>query len=255
MNRSVLWRLGAILCIAATAAPSAATAQVLTRYQFKPDSIYPVNTGLGITTQIELSPNEKVLDYSTGFSGGWDLTRRENVFYLKPRNVDVDTNMMVRTATHSYIFELKVVATDWKTLAQARRDGVQYKIAFSYPADTSFANQKKKQLQATAQNSALLPDRSYNFNYDYATKSKAAPWLIPANVYDDGRFTYIRMSDLKAFPTGDFPAVYMREQEKSEDSLVNTTVEGNTIVVHGTYNYLVIRHGSDVLGLRRNTRK
>jgi type IV secretion system protein VirB9 len=132
---------------------------------------------------------------------------------------------------------------------------VQYKIAFSYPADTSFANQKKKQLQATAQNAALLPDRSYNFNYDYATKSKAAPWLIPANVYDDGRFTYIRMSDLKAFPTGDFPAVYMREQEKSEDSLVNTTVEGNTIVVHGTYNYLVIRHGNDVVGLRRNTRK
>jgi type IV secretion system protein VirB9 len=47
----------------------------------------------------------------------------------------------------------------------------------------------------------------------------------------------------------------MREQEKSEDSLVNTTVEGNTIVVHGTYNYLVIRHGNDVVGLRRNTRK
>jgi type IV secretion system protein VirB9 len=117
MKRPGLWRLGATLCIAATVAPSAATAQVLTRYQFKPDSIYPVNTGLGITTQIELSPNEKVLDYSTGFSGGWDLTRRENVFYLKPRNVDVDTNMMVRTATHSYIFELKVVATDWKTLA------------------------------------------------------------------------------------------------------------------------------------------
>jgi type IV secretion system protein VirB9 len=210
MKRSGLCCLGASFCIAAAVAPSVATAQVLTRYQFKPDSIYPVNTGLGITTQIELSPNEKVLDYSTGFSGGWDLTRR---------------------------------------------DGVQYKITFTYPADTSFAHQKKKQLQATAQNSALLPDRSYNFNYDYATRSKAAPWLVPANVYDDGRFTYIRMSDLNAFPTGDFPAVYMREQEEGEDSLVNTTVEGNTIVVHGTYSYLVIRHGNDVVGLRRNTRK
>ena len=255
MKRSSLWCLGSALCIAATVAPSAAMAQALTTYQFKPDSIYPVRAGLGITTQIELSPNEKVLDYSTGFSGGWELTRRENVFYLKPRNVDVDTNMMVRTATHSYIFELKVVATDWKTLTEARRDGVQYKIAFAYPADTSFAHEKKKQLQAAAQDTTLRPDRSYNFDYDYATKSKAAPWLIPANVYDDGRFTYIRMSDLKAFPTGDFPAVYMREQERSEDSLVNTTVEGNTIIVHGTYNYLVIRHGNDVVGLRRNTKK
>jgi type IV secretion system protein VirB9 len=247
--------MASVFCFVFAVVPSRATAQALTRYEFKPDNIYPVRTGLGITTQIELSPNEKVLDYSTGFSGGWDLTRRENVFYVKPRNVDVDTNMMVRTATHSYIFELKVVATNWKDLAEARRDGVQYKIAFAYPADTSFANAKKKQLQAAAQDSNLRPDRSYNFDYDYATKSKAAPWLVPANVYDDGRFTYVRMSDIKAFPSGDFPAVYMREQERGEDSLVNTTVEGNTIVVHGTYNYLVIRHGNDVVGLRRNTQK
>ncbi|HEV7123127.1 MAG TPA: TrbG/VirB9 family P-type conjugative transfer protein [Rhodanobacter sp.] len=235
--------------------PSFGAEQVLTTYAYAADTIYPVRTGLGITTQVELSPNERILDYSTGFSSGWDLTRRENIFYLKPKNIDVDTNMMVRTATHSYIFELKVVATDWKTLAQARRDGVQYKITFTYPVATSFPREKAKQLQSPAQHSELLPGRSYNFNYDYASKSKAAVWLVPVNVYDDGRFTYLRMNDLKQFPTGDFPAVYMRENERSEDSLVNTTVEGNTIIVHGTYNYLVIRHGNDVVGLRRSSPK
>lgn len=255
MKRTSIWWLGAALCITAAAMPSHGSEQVLTHYEYAADAIYPVRTGLGITTQIELSPNEKILDYSTGFSSGWDLTRRENVFYLKPKNIDVDTNMMVRTATHSYIFELKVVATDWKTLAEARRDGVQYKITFTYPADTSFSHGKKKQRQTPTQDSTLLPDRSYNFDYDYATRSKAAPWLVPVNVYDDGRFTYLRMSDLKQFPSGDFPAVYMREQAHGEDSLVNTTVEGNTIIVHGTYNYLVIRHGNDVVGLRRNTPK
>ena len=254
MNRTSIWWLGTALCTAAAAAHPQGAEQVLTHYEYAADAIYPVRTGLGITTQIELSPSEKILDYSTGFSSGWDLTRRENVFYLKPRNVDVDTNMMVRTATHSYIFELKVVATDWKTLAEARHDGVQYKITFTYPADTSFSHEKK-QLKVPAQDSDLLPDRSYNFDYDYATRSKAAPWLVPVNAYDDGRFTYLKMSDLKQFPSGDFPAVYMREQAHGEDSLVNTTVEGNTIIVHGTYNYLVIRHGNDVVGLRRNTPK
>ncbi|AND70701.1 hypothetical protein ATSB10_32470 [Dyella thiooxydans] len=233
-----------------------AMAQALQTYDYQPDRIYPVRTGLGITTQIELSPSEKILDYSTGFSSGWELTRRDNVFYLKPKNVDVDTNMMVRTATHSYIFELKVVATDWKTLDQARRAGVQYKITFKYPDDTSFAAAKKQQENASAQSAALVPGRSYNFDYDYATRTaKKAPWLVPVNVYDDGRFTYIRMSDMKAFPTGDFPAVFMRETEHGEDSLVNTTVEGNTIIVHGTYAYLVIRHGDYVVGLRRNVKK
>lgn len=248
--------LRGIVVLALSLSGRAVMAQALQTYDYQPDRIYPVRTGLGITTQIELSPSEKILDYSTGFSNGWELTRRDNVFYLKPKNVDVDTNMMIRTATHSYIFELKVVATDWKTLDQARRAGVQYKITFKYPDDTSFAAAKKQQEKVSAQSATLVPGRSYNFNYDYATRNaKKAPWLIPANVYDDGRFTYIRMSDMKAFPTGDFPAVFMRETEHGEDSLVNTTVEGNTIIVHGTYAYLVIRHGDYVVGLRRNVKK
>jgi len=130
MNRpSKVGLVGAVLLAAASVAPFA-HAQVVQQYEYQAERIYPVRTGLGITTQIELSKNEKILDYSTGFSSGWDITRRDNLFYLKPKNVDVDTNMMIRTATHSYIFELKVVATDWKTLEQAKRAGVQYKIVY-----------------------------------------------------------------------------------------------------------------------------
>lgn len=240
---------------AALGAPQCARSQVVQQYAYQPDHIYPVRTGLGITTQIELSPSEKVLDYSTGFSSGWELTRRDNVFYLKPKNVDVDTNLVIRTATHSYIFELKVVATDWKALEQAKREGVQYRITFAYPADTSFSEEERKATATPPLDTNLVPGRSYNFDYDYASRSKEAPWLVPAHVYDDGRFTYIQMSDLKRFPTGDFPAVFMRETEHGEDSLVNTTIDGNVIVVHGTYPYLVIRHGANVVGLRRNAPK
>ena len=111
--------LVAILLLAPTCG---ARAQVVQEYDYAPDAIYQVRTGLGITTQIELGANEHVVDFSTGFSSGWDLTRRDNVFYLKPRNVDVDTNLVVRTEAHSYIFELRVVATDWKvSTRQSRR--------------------------------------------------------------------------------------------------------------------------------------
>jgi type IV secretion system protein VirB9 len=255
MNQLRKLGLAGVICLATAGLTFSANAQVMQQYEFQPDRIYPVRTGLGITTQIELSPNEKVLDYSTGFSGGWDITRRDNLFYLKPKNVDVDTNMMIRTATHSYVFELKVVATDWKTLEQAKRAGVQYKITFTYPGDTSFAVAASKKTDASELDTSLVKDRDYNFNYSYATRSKATPWLIPVTVYDDGRFTYIKMSDLKQFPTGNFPTIYMREAAHGSDVLVNTTVEGNTIVVHGTYSYLVIRHGNNVVGLRRNTQK
>lgn len=227
-------------------------AQVVQQYQYQPDQVYPIRTALGITTQIELSPDEQVLDYSTGLSSGWDLRRRDNVFYLRPRNVEVDTNMSIRTATHAYLFELQVVATDWKTLAEARRNGVEYKVTFRYPAGSRFGKANTSDAQPTGLSTTLLPTRQYNFDYDYATRKKAAPWLLPVHVYDDGRFTYIELGNLQKFPSGDFPAVFMRETEGGEDSLVNTTVEGNTIVVHGTYPYLVMRHGEDVVGLRRN---
>lgn len=250
MNRLSKHCLAVILHAAIIGAALPASAQVVQQYEYEPDRIYEVRTGLGITTQIELSPNEKILDFSTGFSAGWDLTRRENVFYLKPKNVDVDTNMVIRTATHSYIFELKVVATDWTALSQAKQAGVQYKITFAYPNDIEFASEADEK-SVPQLSTKLDKDRRYNFNYDYSTRTKQA-WLIPTNVYDDGKFTYVKMSDLTAFPTGNFPAVFGREREGSEDFVVNTTVENNTLIVHGTYPFLVIRHGKNVVGLRRN---
>lgn len=227
-------------------------AQVMQQYEYQPGRIYEVKTGLGITTQIQLSPNEKVLDYSTGFSTGWELNRRENVFYLKPNNVDVDTNMMVRTDKREYVFELKVVATDWTALEQAKRAGVQYQVSFTYPNDPVF--EETPRAPAQGQSTALETDRVYNYEYSYSTRSKS-PWLVPVSVYDDGRFTYIEMPDLRQFPTGNFPTVYGRERRRGDDFVVNSTVENNTIIVHGTYEYLVIRHGLNVVGLRRNTQQ
>ncbi|MFL6591398.1 MAG: TrbG/VirB9 family P-type conjugative transfer protein [Luteimonas sp.] len=232
-------------------APAAgACAQAVQEYDYAPDLIYQVRTGLGITTQIDLGPSENVVDFSTGFSSGWDLTRRDNVFYLKPRNVDVDTNLVVRTETHSYIFELRVVATDWKAIDQAKLAGVQYKIVFRYPNAARGDDRPKTPAPAPALDTELEAGRNYNFDYDFATRTRLR-WLIPMAVYDDGNFTYVRMSGLKDIPTGNFPAVFAREREAGDDLVVNTTVQGDTIVVHGMYPYLVVRHGTDVVGLRR----
>lgn len=243
---------GLLAAALALGTPPAVQADPIQQYDYAPDRIYPVRTGLGITTQIELSPDETVVDYSTGFSSGWELTRRDNVFYLKPKNVDVDTNLVVRTETHSYIFELRVVATDWKALDQAKDAGVQYKITFRYPNDTTFKAHAAA-ASAAMLSTALEPGREYFFGYEYATRTRQAA-LVPVAAYDDGRFTYIRLNDLGRFPSGDFPAVFGRQTRDGEDFVVNTTVEGDTLVVHGTYPYLVIRHGNDVVGLRRTAK-
>lgn len=246
MNRPFAIGLLGLALLVGHAAPAAA--QVIQEYEYAPNRIYPVRTGLGITTQIELSPDENVIDYSTGFSNGWELTRRDNVFYLKPKNVDVDTNLVVRTETHSYIFELRVVATDWRALDQAKDAGVQYKVTFRYPNDTKFEAEAEK---APELSTAVEPGRAYHYDYDYATRTRQRH-LIPVSVHDDGQFTYIRMNDRTPFPTANFPAVFARDKRGGEDFVVNSTVENNTIIVHGTYPVLVLRHGNEAVGLRRN---
>ena len=247
--------LAAFMSAAAIAIPATARAQSVPQvdvYDYVVDGVYPVRTALGITTQVELDPAEEILDFSTGFSTGWDLSRRGNVFYLRPRGVDVDTNMLVRTQTHSYIFELKVVATDWTTLEQVRRAGVQYKVAFRYPADASFSAQVDEAADP-GQSIGLQKGRHYNFDYDAASR-RAPPWLVPLNVYDDGRFTYLRMGMQAGLPTGTFPAVFARRARDGEEFAVNTSGENGVLVVHGTYPFLVVRHGRNVVGLRRNVR-
>lgn len=228
---------------------STVQAQEVQEYDFQPNQIYKVRTGLGITTQIEISPKEDIKDYSTGYSNGWDLARRDNVFYLKPKDEHVDTNMHIRTAAHNYIIELEVVSSKWKTLSQAKNQGVQYKVSFRYPDDTDFSP-----LETGDSGISTLIDsrKNYNTNYDFAADAESQ-WLVPANVYDDGKFTYIRIKDTSNLPTGNFPTVYGRKSQNGEEFVLNTNIEnGNVIVVHGTYSFLVMRHGNNVVGLRRN---
>jgi type IV secretion system protein VirB9 len=233
---------------AIASAPWAVRAQVIEEYEYRADRVYQIRAGLGIATQIELSPEEEILDYSTGFSSGWDLTRRGNVFYLKPKDIDVDTNMLVRTETHAYIFELKVVATDWVALEQAKQAGVHYKVTFRYPNEANVPVQAETDARDHA-GTSVDRGRRYYFDYDYVAHGE--PWLIPENAYDDGLFTYLRL-DTDGFPSGNFPAVFGREEEGGDDFVVNTTVEKDTLIVHGTHPYLVLRHGEDIVLVRRN---
>ena len=174
------------------------------------------------------------------------MVRRENVFYLRPKSDAVDTNLIVRTQAHQYIFELKVLKNVVGNLAEASDKGVNYQVKFRYPDSTDFSLRA-----STLAGYSLKYDSSktYNTNYDVAV-SDTSRWLVPLKVYDDGRFTYIHLNKGKF--TGDFPTIYGRKSEKGTEFVLNSNVEGSVVIVHGTYPFLVLRHGNDVVGLRRN---
>ena len=63
----------ALVAMAASAWTGAAQAQEVREVPYRQDQVVRVNTGLGIATQIEISPQEQVKDFGTGFSDGWEL--------------------------------------------------------------------------------------------------------------------------------------------------------------------------------------
>ena len=243
-------------CIALSMLPSAhaseSTADSIARYTYEDGRIYGVRAGLGIATTLELDPEDPVLDYSTGFSSGWDIVRRDTLFYLKPKNVDVDTNLLIRTQKRSYIIELQVAAADWRKLDEARRSGVQYRVIFEYPAvETEAEDSPESASTAEAALSSMDVAPRLNFAYEVSTRTRRH-WLVPSSVHDDGRFTYIRMPAPDNIPSGNWPSVFARNSRHEEDFVVNSNVEGDTIIVHGIYPFLVVRHGEEVVGLRRS---
>ncbi|KIC06186.1 type IV secretion system protein VirB9 [Neisseria sp. HMSC071C03] len=221
-------------------------ATTIQEYLFEENKTYPVFTTLGLVTQIELDPREVVKDFGSGLSSSWDLARRENVFYLRPKTEAADTNLIVRTQAHQYIFELKVIKGNWKKLSEAKEKGVNYQIKFKYPDSIDFGLKSKS---LAGYSLRFDPSRNYHTSYDVAANKKSQ-WLIPLKVYDDGRFTYVYLNKGKF--TGDFPTIYGRKSEDSQEFVLNNNVEGNIIIVHGIYPILVLRHGDNVVGLRRN---
>ncbi len=225
----------------------AALAQAVRSYTYTADAIYPVHTALGLATQIEISPSEQVRDFGTGFSSAWDLVRRDNVFYIKPKSPQADTNMYIRTSQRSYLFDLKVISKRWRTLQEARKAGVQYRVRFVYPGSTDSATENGGR---GAVQSLTTEAPAPSISYDYAA-SPTSEWMRPTRVHDDGRLTYIHLPRGLQIHGG-VPAVFGRKTADGEDFIVNSSYRNQQITVHGVYRFLVLRHGDSVLGLRRS---
>ena len=217
------------------------TSETIRYYSYTPGHVYAVHAGLGIATQIILDPSEKVRDFGTGFSSGWDIVRRDNVFFLKPKDPDAETNMYIRTDRRSYLFDLKIVSKDWIKIDEARAQGVSYVIQFTYPEMRSEISNPKQTFSPPTSS----PYLSFYTEYE-ASSEDSAKWLRPIRIFDDGKVTYVQMP-----PMTQTPAFFGRMTDRGEEFLVNRSMDKGRHVLHGVYPFIIIRYGTDVVAIRR----
>ncbi len=187
-------------------------------YPYDADRVTPLDLAFGFQTMLQFGPDERIENVSIGDGAAWQVTpnKAATLLFLKPVDLATRTNMTVVTDRRSYLFELS---------AHAR--GVvdpPYVVRFTYPADT----------KATAARPA--PPERRNTAYVY-TGSRAA---LPADVFDDGRFTYFRWPE-----SASTPALFLVGPDGSE-SLVNYSVRDGYQIVEQLAPRFVLRDGKTV---------
>ncbi|MDK4680020.1 P-type conjugative transfer protein VirB9 [Kingella negevensis] len=205
---------------------------------YTPDDVFVVRTKVGVATVIQLENDERIIGESSamgiGHAEAWKMTARGNNIFFKPTAEHPDTNLLITTNKRTYAFDLKSTnGTPTPT----------YILRFNYP-DTAFAQrraaaQKRIQSAEVFGQAQSAPPLNTNTNY----WGRGNKHLTPTHIYDNGRFTYFRFNNGR-----DLPTIYKVLDDGSE-VLLNTHMDGDTVVVHETAQQFVLRLNKQVLGI------
>jgi len=231
---------------------------------YNPNDVFKIKAKNGYVTILEFDKNENIIDGSTGFNDGWEITQSGNIVHIRPKpyisefaededgnaikkksvispnQKDWKTNLFIRTDKRLYVADL--------TLSKNR---TQYKISFKYPKQRrqeSIARYKKRKAAKAQENIIRDLNRvTVPRNWNYLMKvNKNSETITPSFAYDDGTFTYIGFNTTKTFPTA-----FLREGD--EESILNTHVKkiGNydVLVIHKTAKLILLRSGSKLVGI------
>lgn len=203
---------------------------------YNPDDVYRVKVRLGTATLIKLEEGETLETPESGLgigdANGWTIAVRGNNIFMKPKKRSPDTNINLVTNKRTYSFALESVEKD---------ANAAYILRFNYPEPEPSVWEQQKGDERLPCTDRPTPVGDH-INYDYWGWGDSE--ISPSAIWDDGRFTCMRYTR-----NNETPAIY-RVGPDGEEIMVNSHVEGNTIVVHTTSDEFRLRLGNAVMGIK-----
>lgn len=206
------------------------------------NEVFNIHAGVGNSTLIQLEDGEEVEGDNTGLGMGdaqaWSLAVRGNNIFLKPAQALPDTNMILVTNRRTYAFQLTT----------ANPMNPSYIVRFVYP-DTKKDNAKPVAPQTPARLRQVLTTSNGEgvyINADTNTQyyKQGSNEIAPTNAWDNGQFTYLKFAN-----ASDLPAVYRLLPDKKTEAVVDTHIEGDTLVIHGVSRLYRLRLGNSSLDI------
>ena len=210
---------------------------------YNPAEVYKIRTFYGVSTHVQFAEGETMTDVALGDKDAWEVEPRKSHLFIKPKAQKADTNLTVVTNKRVYQFALEVEPRNTRDDRAWKDPGLVYSLSFRYPNEEAarLAAQSASAEVKAARNeikAKLAAANKVDENRDYWVAGSEE--ISPTAARDDGRFIYLTFSLNR-----DMPAVYAVDNEGNE-SLVNSNVEGNEIVVQRMVRKLVLRKGKAV---------
>lgn len=228
---------------AAQSAPPAATAsacETIRSVQFDPSNITVLRARRGFVTHVVLGAGETIVDKRGGDVDGWDVSDvASSMLSVKPRSTAFNSNLIVTTNQRVYVIALEVVkstCSDWQ-------------LSFKIPAPPALAVIKESpQVIAARETAAVkkaLKEVPAPRNWSYSMQAlPGSADITPSEVYDDGRFTYMRFGG-----NGELPSIF-RISSDGEEVIVDRHMQGREVVViHEMGRRFVLRLDKQAVGI------
>jgi type IV secretion system protein VirB9 len=233
----------------------------LRELQYDPRAVVTVAVKRGVVTHVVLDADETITEVGAGLGGdcskadaAWCIAAQAGGrhIFVKPKSgAGAPNNLAVVTDRRTHAFRFVVLPDDdgrppvYRLVVRAttQRPAAAPAPARAAPPELpptatvplpSAEEQVAERLKAAVQ--------VLNSNYSVA-EGAASQDIVPALIFDDGRFTYIR------FPGNrEVPAVFHVLPDGSE-TLVNTRMEDDLLVVDRVSRRLMLRAGQAVVGV------
>lgn len=215
----------------------------IVRYTYSPDVIFRILTTPTQHTHIELGEDEGLKEQPvTGDTVQWRVSGGPRNLYVKPLRDGLETSMTVVTNRRTYQFQL---------ISSKNASNIYQKVSFDFPdkeaeirlvqdIQTAATTNEEKRLSQQIITPNIDPS-SLNFSYEVTGEAT----FKPVAVYDDGKFTYLRMP-----VTQDAPAIFLID-ETGNPSLINYKTLDGLIRVERIANHLLMKLGPSEIRISR----
>lgn len=192
---------------------------------YNPEQVYRLAAVVGYQIDLEFEPGESYVGIGGGDLEGVTLGAFDNHLLLKPKAVNVGTNLTVFTNRRHYRFDYSASGP------RADPEEAIYAVRFTYPLILKSGPSAAERIE---ENLAQARDRRpRNIDYWYCGDESVKP--IAAS--DDGVHTRLTFGARE-----ELPAIFVRNDDTSE-SLLNFSIEDGDVIVHRVARQFVLRRG------------